>query len=40
MYVIMPIIMEDTTRDIETNAISTYEITLIMVEMDDIISAT
>ena len=40
MYVIIPIIIEDTTSDIATNAISTYDIAFIMVVTDDIISAT
>ena len=36
MSVITPIIIDDTTRDMDTNAINTYVIASIMVVMDDI----
>ena len=38
MYVIIPIIMDETTSDIATKAMSTYEIAFIIVLTDDIIS--
>ena len=40
MYVIIPIIIEETISDIATNAIKTYEIALIIVLTDDIIIPT
>ena len=36
MYVIIPIIIDETTREIATNAIKTEEIAVIIVLTDDI----
>ena len=40
IYVIMPIIIDETTREIETNAIKTYEMALIIVVTERISNAT
>ena len=40
MYVIMPIMIEETTSDTATNAISTYVITSMMVVTDDMRAPT
>ena len=40
IYVMIPIMIELTTSEIATNAISTYEIALIIVLMEDIIVPT
>ena len=40
MYVIIPIIIDDTISEIATNAIRTYEMALIIVLTDDMISPT
>ncbi len=40
IYVMIPIIIDETIRDTATNAISTYEIPLMIVVKDDVIKAT
>jgi len=40
IYVIMPIMIDETTSEIETNAIRTYEMALMIVVTELISSAT